>query len=498
MENLFPEYFINKTQNIKKILENSYIIFDTNVLLNLYEYSDTTANEYLNIMEEFTDRIWSPSWIIYEFLENRERVIQKEIAKYSKLIDSISELSAQIKEDKYQPIIDKEIINNYKNNVKDLENHITEKQKNYKESNSLDKDKKIDRLNKLFLNSIGEKYTEDQLKKIITEGKPRLDKKQPPGYTDYKEKAKASESPLILVQCKQYGDLIIWKQILAYAKKNTCNIYFVTDEKKLDWYDNNGYVKKELFKEFYEYTDGQNIIINRSSKFIEQFKNLNTFDNDYNKISNKSITEIKELEKINFNKMRLSSDFDSTIFNDNFQFKHNNLINSNIIPKETIDDLYFLSINNSELLSEKLSKELKNLIINKSKYFSIESLQEIIKIIKENKSFKNQRIYKELPNIIEEYNKHYEKILSDRYSLTNREIQHGEEEVLFYCPNCGHLSYVNNYEFDECLICGYTNPFKECVRCGNKLSNEEMEIAEEYNGLCSYCANIYDKFMNED
>ncbi|MEG4233820.1 PIN-like domain-containing protein, partial [Microcoleus sp. Pol11C3] len=70
---------------------------------------------------------------------------------------------------------------------------------------------------------------------------------KPPGFKDAEEKEDE----------RKYGDFILWKQILEFAKKESRPIIFVTGEKKEDWW-----VKKnkkiisphvELRREFHEY-----------------------------------------------------------------------------------------------------------------------------------------------------------------------------------------------------------------------------------------------------
>jgi hypothetical protein len=85
---------------------------------------------------------------------------------------------------------------------------------------------------------------------IIREGKFRYENEIPPGYKDEDDK----------IGFQMYGDLILWFQIIDYAKKNDCPIIFVTNDIKEDWWhqDKEGEAKEtprhELLYEFKDKT----------------------------------------------------------------------------------------------------------------------------------------------------------------------------------------------------------------------------------------------------
>ena len=60
---------------------------------------------------------------------------------------------------------------------------------------------------------------------LILEGELRYKSKIPPGYCDEKQK-----------QDNEYGDLIIWKEIIEYSKVNNNDVIFVTQDVKEDWW----------------------------------------------------------------------------------------------------------------------------------------------------------------------------------------------------------------------------------------------------------------------
>ena len=67
-------------------------------------------------------------------------------------------------------------------------------------------------------------------KKLLTlqEGQIRYDNLIPPGFRD---SAKVGEA--------KYGDLFVWKDIIAIAKEKNTNIIFVCNDTKEDWWEKN-------------------------------------------------------------------------------------------------------------------------------------------------------------------------------------------------------------------------------------------------------------------
>jgi hypothetical protein len=68
-------------------------------------------------------------------------------------------------------------------------------------------------------------YNFDEIMEIIKEGELRYRSKIPPGYKDQGSKEGISI----------YGDLILWKQIIAHAKKVKKPIILIINDIKEDW-----------------------------------------------------------------------------------------------------------------------------------------------------------------------------------------------------------------------------------------------------------------------
>lgn len=86
MKNAIREY-LDMTDSEKKVLLNTAtLVFDTNVLLNIYRCSKSTRDVLLEIMNSFKDRLWIPYQVAKEFMSNRPEVIIETKNIYEKMI----------------------------------------------------------------------------------------------------------------------------------------------------------------------------------------------------------------------------------------------------------------------------------------------------------------------------------------------------------------------------------------------------------------------------
>lgn len=246
MKNLFKSYYRLGEDEFKTLWTNATFIFDTNLLLNFYRYQTSTRKALFNIMEMVSTRIWIPYHVGLEFQRNRLKTIADEKAKY-----------AQVKKIVNQAI--KKMEGELKNlNLREPHSHIkpaelldkiTEACSTYfgvldsLEAKSIDvssEDEIRKKIDTLFESKIGNKPdSQDYLDKLFTEGEDRYANLIPPGFEDLKKDDKKPEIFTYggLNYKRKFGDLIIWKQIIEHAKKNSLkDIIFVTDDNKSDWW----------------------------------------------------------------------------------------------------------------------------------------------------------------------------------------------------------------------------------------------------------------------
>lgn len=119
----------------------------------------------------------------------------------------------------------------------------------------------VTRLTELLDGSVGEKWPPDKLAAVRKEGEERYAKRVPPGYMD----AKKTEGD-------KFGDLIIWKDMIAKAREASRPVIFISDDAKEDWWwlhrGRKLGPRPELVEEFREATDGQEFLIYEFTNFL--------------------------------------------------------------------------------------------------------------------------------------------------------------------------------------------------------------------------------------
>ena len=274
MKTAIKEFLEPTNEEKQQIWKKCVFVFDTNVLLNLYRYSAKTRSSLLAAFESFKDRIWIPYQVAYEFMRRRCDVIYETVHRYDKFKEEIDTFTTKATETLRLTSKDDEII--------ELQRYLCKWLDSNKERNLLvdssSSDEILDQILLIFEGRVGKKVDEEELTEIKKEGKERYEKLIPPGYKDEKKKNSVSDDN------NAYGDFIIWKQILKYAKTNSVGIVFVTHDQKEDWWN---IVKGktigpriELRKEFLEET-----------KQSFHMYSMNGFISEYNRVNDTPIDE---------------------------------------------------------------------------------------------------------------------------------------------------------------------------------------------------------------
>jgi hypothetical protein len=101
----------------------------------------------------------------------------------------------------------------------------------------------------LYADRIGDAYPPDELEKLHKEAEARYKASIPPGY---KDSNKGDDS--------QYGDYVLWRQILDHGKQEGRHLILVTDDAKEDWWQISAGEtlgpRPELRSEYFKHTQG--------------------------------------------------------------------------------------------------------------------------------------------------------------------------------------------------------------------------------------------------
>ena len=291
MKKIFEEQNKDWTAISEKVWQDGIIVFDTNVLLNLYRYNEKARDELLKIMKSFQKRLWIPYQVGLEFMNNRETVIKW-------LYKGFNELSVQVDEckkgffkfyegnyTKHRHINREELEELFDQHLQPIKDKLSEWEKTLPDYNKNDVVK--NKILVMYNKRVGNDYNFDELLEIYNKGKVRYEHKLPPGYKDdTKDKREMGVRHV-------YGDLIAWMQIMDYAKEKVKDVIFVCEDLKEDWWErNDGKINKprqELLDEF-KYRTGRDIVIYTQKGFLEASKK---------KINEETMKEIKRVREEN-------------------------------------------------------------------------------------------------------------------------------------------------------------------------------------------------------
>ncbi|MDB9518697.1 PIN domain-containing protein [Roseofilum reptotaenium CS-1145] len=101
MKDLFPSYCPSQKE-FKEIWQSAIFILDTNVLLNLYRYSEETRKQFFSVLEKLSDQLWIPYQVALEFQDNRIRVVQqtkKTFSGYNSFLKNLNKSLNNLKSD---------------------------------------------------------------------------------------------------------------------------------------------------------------------------------------------------------------------------------------------------------------------------------------------------------------------------------------------------------------------------------------------------------------
>ncbi|MBU1621226.1 MAG: DUF4935 domain-containing protein [Gammaproteobacteria bacterium] len=287
LKNTFPGFFPKSEETIKGIWEESIVVLDTNILFNLYRYSEKTRNELIEIMERFQDRLWIPYQVASEYFNGRLDRISEQINSYSSIKKELASIETTFTNHRSHPFISENALRALKRVIERVNTELTTSMDGFE---SLGKtDEILEKINQLTDGRIGAEFSKEQYEALFREGELRYADQIPPGYKDAK---KAGDKPGFSGKKSKFGDLIIWKSIISEAKDKQKNVILVTDDQKEDWWlEYRGKKigpRAELLSEFIK-ESGQEILIYEGSQFLHhatKFFNIT--------ISKTSLAEVKD------------------------------------------------------------------------------------------------------------------------------------------------------------------------------------------------------------
>lgn len=242
MRNAVKEYIEYSDEEKNDLWNTATFIFDTNVFLNLYRYSNKTRNQLLESFEWLKTRIWMPYQVALEFCKDRYEVIDEVNRRFDNLFLETEKLV-----DNWTNVLR---LDSNDSDIKELTQYMKNWVRKKKDSNyyvfNVANDEILNKVLELFNGKTGEEFSLEDKRSIEQEGEQRYADEIPPGYKDRKKIR------------NKFGDLLVWKEILNYSKSQNVDIIYVTHDQKEDWWNiSSGKTigpRVELRKEFYKET----------------------------------------------------------------------------------------------------------------------------------------------------------------------------------------------------------------------------------------------------
>lgn len=245
MKNLFPGHY-PPSISFDEALPDALVVFDTNVLLNFYEFGPATRKNSFETLLKIKERCWLPYHVALEFHRNRtgrvERALKAHTDAIKRVRAGIGEITLQIeKQDVLKNNeVTAELIDAFKASGEKLAQHAESATAELPQRSIEDPVNRF--LADLFDERVGPAPTQALVDAINKEGQKRYEHNHPPGLTDAKSKQDEKFMDREIAYQGMYGDLYIWKQVLAHvaAVEGKKHLIFVTDERKPDWWAKDG------------------------------------------------------------------------------------------------------------------------------------------------------------------------------------------------------------------------------------------------------------------
>jgi hypothetical protein len=229
MRDLFRGYYKPTAEELAEIWKTCTFSFDANILLHIYSYTPETRKSFFEILNGLKERIWIPHQVAYEYQRNRLYVISDQVKAYEDIEEILTKKFLELKNEllksyKRHPFINtQQIIGDFENSIEEVKSKIKFARSHH--PNYLESDELREALSNLLEGKVGQPYPEEDLENIYQKAEKRFSYKKPPGYKDAKK-------PIP----KNYGDVILWFQLIDYAKSQQKPLIFVTDDNKEDWW----------------------------------------------------------------------------------------------------------------------------------------------------------------------------------------------------------------------------------------------------------------------
>lgn len=246
MKGLFPQYDHASKVDHAEAWKTATFVFDTNVLLNLYRYQESTREELLNVISQLEHRIWIPHHVALEFQRNRLTVIAGQGKRFSEIRRVIETSKSNLSRDieklrlkKRHALINPEpLVSGFGKLADDFLRELEKLQE--AQQTLTEPDPLKERIENLFEGKVGPAFSDqEEVNKASKDAEERYKTKTPPGYKDEAKENEETDHFLYngVKYKKKFGDYFVWTQLLSHtANSNLKKVIFITDDSKEDWW----------------------------------------------------------------------------------------------------------------------------------------------------------------------------------------------------------------------------------------------------------------------
>jgi hypothetical protein len=238
---MFAEHYEPTVEDFKRLWAEGFFALDANVLLNLYRYGEGARSDFFKVVEALGSRVWVPHQAAMEYQRNRLKVIADQLKKFRDVrnaikVKRIEEALNPYSDPARSPFKTDAFLETLRKAVGEFEAYL---QTVEDQQIRVDSDDPVrTKLDSLFDRRVGTPYSQEQLDLIFAEGKIRYERKTPPGFADPKKKEPDAYEHGGRLYQRQFGDLVLWKQILeCTAAQGIKDLALVTDDRTHDWWE---------------------------------------------------------------------------------------------------------------------------------------------------------------------------------------------------------------------------------------------------------------------
>lgn len=246
LKDRFPGFYKLDAEELKRTWGRATIFLDANFILNLYRYPAETRDDIIKHLSKSKERIWVAHYACLEYQRNRISVVLDQRDRFDQVKEYLETIYSGAEEKfeqfqlrkRHERIKPDQFLKKLKAVVDGFALELDALRKDAPDNFSDDSLRL--KVEELFEGKVGEPpASEKELNDIYKEGELRFSKLIPPGFKDA-PKAKEADAEFSyggLIYKRQFGDLLVWKQIIEICKKlKTEDAIFLTDDDKEDWW----------------------------------------------------------------------------------------------------------------------------------------------------------------------------------------------------------------------------------------------------------------------